>query len=203
MVMRVLSSLVAICLFLAPRAHADELAAPPTRAASDADAQAIPGGHVYFGPTISGVMLPIGLTDQDGVGVVHTGRPDGGALVGLALSVELQRMLFIGTAEVGAAGTSSLLLRANLLGGYVLTPATIAPYVAAGLSGFSVSYGDLGDARAGPEGLGVALEAGLLMGRSNRFGRITAAATVMLPMIGRGSASPWNPWLSLGVRFQL
>jgi len=169
---------------------------------SDNGALAIPGGHVYLGISTTALMLPIGMKYVDSMGFAHTGSPDGGLLWGAVLSVELERALFLGSVELGFAGSDGLPVRASLLAGYTLTEGNNAPYIAAGISGYALGGGDFGGAVSEAEGFAATFEGGVLLGRSRRFGRLTAAATAMLPVTGmRGG--PWNPWLGLVLRVQL
>ena len=159
-----------------------------------------PGGlHFFFGFTGGSVTLPHGSR----WGYDRTSEPthaaESGSSFGLALSMELERLLVIGSIEVGSAG-GGLLGRNTLLAGYLFSDRSVSPYLAAGLSTFGKSFNAFDDPFTASSGVGPALEAGLLLGRGGNWGRLALTATAVLPT---SSSGVWTPWISFGARLQL
>jgi len=152
-------------------------------------AEDIPGGYVYGG---LGFHLSKALAPDRGPGFGFS----------LEAQLELKHFLLGGTLMVaGSSGGNGMLF----LGGrsaFIFTAGEYAPFVGFGIG--HMETGSLFDNAS--TGLGLTGEAGVLLFRSRRFGRISASLQGFFPTYdecptgNNCSNGHWRPWGSLSMR---
>ena len=165
-----------------------------------ARAEEIPAGHVYLGLELEPFLLARGASMDDQKRVTPAGVQPGIAF-GPVLSFEIERVLVAVDVVLGGVGKDQAFVgRGGIRAGYVLGEGGTAPYAAIGLARFATGWSPFDNFVTATDATGVVAEAGFLIGRSHRFGRLTAALTTIWPVAVQGI---YTPWIGLGLRAQL